>query len=94
MRGTLTKLHNGSALRTDKVVGEAKEPVIGKPFILFAQPLDPEADIRVISTSPVDSFEITPPQRMGATDAFSLEKWIIKTANSTYMFVEGDTNTL
>lgn len=41
-------------MRTKAVEGFFRsQPFVGQPFYFFAEPLDPNADIRVIETSPV-----------------------------------------
>ncbi len=59
MKVRLTKVsstHN--RLRTDEVVGEAFcAPVVGERFEMYAEPLDSAMDIRLVSTSPVTTFD-------------------------------------
>lgn len=51
----LTKLEsNHDRVRTKTVMGFARElPVVGEPFTMFSDPLDPSANIRMVSTTPV-----------------------------------------
>jgi hypothetical protein len=43
-------IENG--VRTDEVVGDARAPKVGEPFVIYAPPLEAGAQ-RVVSTSPV-----------------------------------------
>ena len=57
-RVRLTRVANGSALRTSDVDGVAGDlPEVGSSFVMFAKSLDPELDMRVVSTSEVRSVE-------------------------------------
>lgn len=64
-----------SNLRTDEVFGETKDlPMIGKSFVMSADPINENAFIRVIETSPVKEVR-------HHTEEGSLEFW---TNNSHY----------
>jgi len=71
----LTKLFSSHEnLRTRSVMGFSHDlPVVGEPFVLFSNPLDPAASIRVVRTTPVEKT-LDPPNG-------SSEFW---TANSHY----------
>jgi hypothetical protein len=52
--GTLVRLRNGSALRTDFIVGWFVDPPTpGESFVFFGPPLDPKAVTRMVKTSRV-----------------------------------------
>jgi hypothetical protein len=58
--GTLVRVRNGEALRADSVTGWfADAPTPGVPFVFFAPPLDPQARLRVVTTSPVVEIRAT-----------------------------------
>jgi len=77
MTGTLKKIHNGTAMRTDEIRGEAIEPpTVGHCFVMVGPPLE-DGDFRLTRTSLVkDVKEVTPGH------------WEIHTLNSVYSFVE------
>lgn len=53
----LTKLVNGSAIRTNEVDGYAADvPKIGCDFVMFADPIDEAAESRLIRTSTVKDY--------------------------------------
>jgi len=58
-RVRLTRVENGSALRTSEVEGTTSAlPAVGKPFLMFGEPLDPTVgNVRMVETSPVKSIE-------------------------------------
>ncbi len=52
----LTRVKNGSALRTDDIVGITHAlPKVGQGFSMIGKPLDPAATARVVNTSVVQS---------------------------------------
>lgn len=58
MRGTLTRLSGGHALRTDEVTGEfTRPPTKGKRFEMISEPINPSALARLVDTSPVRSVD-------------------------------------
>ncbi len=67
---TLRKIEsNHSNLRTPEVVGTATNlPEIGEPFIMYAPPIDQQASVRVIRTSPVVTVDGTRSQTMFRTE--------------------------
>jgi hypothetical protein len=71
----LSKVDGGSALRTEEVRGSAESgPRVGCRFTMTAEPLNPEAFLRVVTTSEVKSW-----------DYDADEKHIVfRTENSTY----------
>jgi hypothetical protein len=55
---TLSKVRGGERIRTDVTEGFAySRPCVGGSFHMFADPKDPDADIRTIWTSIVQSIE-------------------------------------
>lgn len=73
---TLSKVKNGSAIRTDTTVGHCHSlPVVGESFRMFSEPLNRDASVRWITTSTVQ--KVTP-------DETGL---IVETMNSTYRLV-------
>lgn len=69
----LRRVTNGSALRTDDVVGTTSGmPRVGERFVMLGAPLE-SGNLRVVSTSPVKSF---------TSDGQG--KTTFKTENSTY----------
>lgn len=77
MKVKLTKLSNNvNALRTNEVIGKADNlPVIGESFVMTSKPLDPNAAIRLIRTSPVKYI----------SGNMNPDHYIIHTENSTYL---------
>lgn len=55
-QGILSKVANGTALRTETVEGQAMDPILGQSFQLTGKPLDPQAVIRLVRTSPIISI--------------------------------------
>ena len=74
MKVKLVKLKsNHNNLRTNEMVGECTElPIVGNSFVIFGQPIDKNAAVRVIQTTPVKDV-----QRMDQTLTFG-------TQNSSY----------
>lgn len=71
---TLARLRGGENLRTDSVTGYyIMPPAEGQSFMLFAESLSPEGNLRIIQTSPVQSL----------TEIAGGE-WLLTTENSTY----------
>ncbi len=53
-RVKLSKIKNGSALRTNEVEGDTDAlPKVGKSFVMFAEPIVEGATGRLVMTSPV-----------------------------------------
>lgn len=78
-KGTVQRIegHGASALRTKSIVGYPVEmPTVGRQFIMYSQPLDPEAEGRSFHTSIIQSVEETSPGCFYFT-----------TENSKYVFV-------
>lgn len=74
MRGILTRIDGGVALRTNSVEGEFEQlPTVGEKFIILGEPLTEGTDVRVVSTSPVVAVDDPTQQTM-----------FIKTENSLY----------
>ena len=58
MKGTLTKVKGGQAMRTDTIEGSFREwPKPGERFFMIAPPLDPTATVRVFTTSRIVSID-------------------------------------
>jgi hypothetical protein len=73
---TLTKVSGGIGVRTVSVSGICDDyPIVGEPFIMTAAPIDEKCDIRIISTSIVQSIT-------GKDNGV-----VIETMNSTYHLV-------
>jgi hypothetical protein len=66
MKGKLKKIvstHNN--LRTTEMEGEFhKPPIIGQDFVIFGKALDPDADVRMIRTTPVKALKDIADYRM------------------------------
>lgn len=78
MIGTLKKIHNGAAMRTDEIRGEAVElPTVGHCFVVVGESLDPSMDFRLTRTSLVKEVKELSPGH-----------WELQTLNSVYSFVE------
>ena len=72
---TLTRIVNGSSLRTDSVIGVSYvRPLVGHQFILFGESIDPDGSVRRVQTSLVKSIEQP-----------NDDTYIIHTENSTYL---------
>lgn len=72
----LTRLSSSHQnLRTPEIIGEiARLPQVGEPLLLVGAPLDPEANVRLIETTPITEIRLH-------TEEGSLEFW---TCNSHY----------
>lgn len=58
--GTLTRVKNGRAMRTDSIHGAFSEaPTPGLPFQFISEPLDPAKDARLTQTSLVLEVDAT-----------------------------------
>lgn len=58
MKVKMTKIKGGERVRTETVIGTARgKPVVGEPFVVTGKPLNEEAQLRVITTSPVVSID-------------------------------------
>jgi len=70
----LSRVRGGGALRTDTVEGLTSRwpPEVGRPLVVIAEPLDPEADLRRVVTSQVKEVVL------------SGEACLVETENSTY----------
>lgn len=89
MRGILKRLKTdteGHRLRTSEVEGEYMvEPTVGKPFVMIGAPLDlaanPDANMRVVQTSPVVKILGL---HMDPTGASKASKLMFATQNTLY----------
>lgn len=59
----MTRVQGGEALRTTEVIGTADFPVVGKVFMLVSKSLDPNMEIRLITTSNVVEVEYLPKRK-------------------------------
>lgn len=77
MRCRLTKEHSvHQNLRTPVIEGGCDEPPrFGRPFRMHAPPLDPDADIRLVSTTPIVTL-------VPAED--DADVYVFETENSVY----------
>lgn len=53
MKGTLSVVKGGGALRTSTMTGECTEPTVGVSFFMVGEPLDPALEERHLQTSTV-----------------------------------------
>lgn len=82
----VTTTHPTSPLRTTEVVGEPSPwpPVLGQSLKVVGEPLDPEADIRVLKTSPVQAIVKIDASEIGLSGERNHRLWRIRTENSVY----------
>ncbi len=70
-----------SNLRTDEVYGHAAAlPIVGEPFVMFADPIDPTAAVRIVKTSLV---------RLTTTTDIGFTTYYFETENSKYALTLG-----
>ena len=78
--GILSIIENGSALRTTSIKGFIPHfhhlPEVGKSFVFMAEPLDPSASLRVVTTSTVKKVE--------RIKSLYVDEYKIYTQNSIY----------
>ena len=83
MKAKLTKLKsNHTQLRTDVIEGMIPLlPKVGLSFSIYAKPLDEAADVRIVTTTPIEHLTEVSEDLSGESGK---RVWAFDTANSTY----------
>ena len=93
MKVKITKVVNGSAMRTPSIVGKlAQTPTEGEPVIVISKGLDVEGSVRLFQTSPARKIRALPVSSEAEITAQE-DKVLIETENSTYLLeflIEGN----